>query len=103
MAHVSLTKAASTDLDELWNYIAIDRDNPEAANQLIDDFSETFEQLLRQPGSGQLLVQYSPILRRFPVRKNYVVFYEPTDDGILIIRVLHAARHVSLELFRDIR
>jgi toxin ParE1/3/4 len=31
-------------------------------------------------------------VRRF---RNYLIFYRPTDGGIEVIRVLHAARDIS--------
>ena len=33
-------------------------------------------------------------LPSFPVNK-YVVFYEPTQDGVCILRVLHASRDTT--------
>ena len=35
-------------------------------------------------------------LRSFPA-KGYVIFYQPTDDGIEIFRVLHGSRDIQGE------
>jgi toxin ParE1/3/4 len=38
-----------------------------------------------------------PGLRQFPIRRfrAYAVFYQPTDDGIRIVRVLHTSRDLT--------
>ena len=99
MHQILETKAARKDLDAIWDYIAIENDNPEAANRLIDDFTDAYRLLAVNPGLGQSVEWLSTNLRRFAVRKNYVVFYEPIADGILIVRVLHAARNITTGLF----
>jgi toxin ParE1/3/4 len=35
-------------------------------------------------------------LRSFPA-KGYVIFYQPTDDGVEISRVLHGSRDIQSE------
>lgn len=39
-----------------------------------------------------------PGLRHFAVRRfrSYAVFYQPTDDGIRVARILHTARDLSI-------
>ncbi|MCI0681528.1 MAG: type II toxin-antitoxin system RelE/ParE family toxin [Gemmataceae bacterium] len=41
-------------------------------------------------------------LRTWPVRKfkKYIIFFEPLDDGVEVIRVLHGARDYPA-LFKD--
>lgn len=99
MPQVLQSKAAARDLDEIWDYIAIENHNPTAAMQLIDEFSGTYMQLSANPGMGQRVERLSPDIRRFPVRTNYIIFYEPIPDGILIVRVLHAARNITKDMF----
>lgn len=38
-----------------------------------------------------------PGLRVFPVRRfeSYAFFYQPTDDGIRVVRVLHTSRNIA--------
>lgn len=38
-----------------------------------------------------------PGLRYFPIRRfeSYAVFYQPTADGIRVVRVLHTSRNVA--------
>lgn len=84
-----LTPQAREDVLSIWRYIAAD--NEPAADKLIDRFSETFEQLARQPDMGTRRDQYRAGLRAFLVGR-YAIFYERHADGIRIFRVLHGAR-----------
>jgi toxin ParE1/3/4 len=99
MPQIYQTKSAGRDLDAIWDYIGIENHNPQAANELIDEFNETYLLLATNPGLGQSVERLSANLRRFVVRKNYLIFYEPTTDGILVVRVLHAARDITSRLF----
>ncbi len=38
-----------------------------------------------------------PDLRYFPIRRfeSYAVFYQPTPDGIRVVRVLHTSRNIA--------
>jgi toxin ParE1/3/4 len=41
-------------------------------------------------------------LRMFPIKKfeNYLIFYQSTDEELLVVRVLHGARDIAA-LFED--
>ena len=95
MSRVRLSLAASRDLEEIKDYIS--QDNPDAANRLILLIREKCELLSQQPGIGRDRSDVLSRLRGFPVG-NYVIFYQPTNDGIAVIRVLHGARNIP-ELF----
>lgn len=90
MLQVVLTRRADGDLSDIWNYVA--RDNIAAADKLTDDIHEMFQRLAASPGLGFPQFQYRDELRCKPVRKHYLVFYEPIEHGIRVLRVLHAAR-----------
>lgn len=93
MSRYVVSRSARRDLHSIWDYIA--RDNPTAADRLVDAIRQHFELLARQPGLGQACDFGDPNLRRFPVRKNYVIYYRPQSAGITIVRVLHGARDPS--------
>jgi toxin ParE1/3/4 len=89
-----LVKArARADLKRHWRYIA--RDNPEAADRLLDAAEETFELLARSPGIGsersfrKLVGIRSRAVRGF---HNYLVFYQTNQETVVILRVLHGMR-----------
>jgi toxin ParE1/3/4 len=92
MPRIVRTYPARDDLQQIWLYVA--RDNVRAADELIDRFEESLRILSRQPYMGQSAEQYRAGLRQFTVGK-YVLFYEPIEDGITLIRVLHGARKLE--------
>jgi len=89
-------RAAESDAQEIETYIM--NDNPPAAQRFRVSFQETTELLLRMPLIGSMRVSIKPALqnvRVVPVKdfERYFIFYHPIDDGIEIVRVLHAARN----------
>ena len=84
------TAEAIADLDGIWDYIG--RDNPAAADRMLDELLDRLALLAANPELGER----QPALadgqyRRFTCR-NYVIYYRPLDDGIILVRVLHGAR-----------
>ncbi len=84
------TREAIADLDAIWDYIA--RDNPTAADRVLDELHERFVLLSKNPEIGEP----QPLLadgkyRRFTYR-SHVTYYRPLEDGIVLVRVLHGAR-----------
>lgn len=80
------------DLVEIGLYIA--RDNPRAADRLLDEIERKCNMLARQPLIGEIRDDLQPDLRSFSVG-NYVIFYRPMTDGMELIRVLHGARDMD--------
>jgi toxin ParE1/3/4 len=91
MARLLWDQAAATDLEEIWFYIAVENAQPEAGDRLIRAIREKAESYARQPGMGTLHPELSPDIRSFRVG-NYVAFYLPLSDGIIVLRVLHGAQ-----------
>jgi len=89
MACLLRTSLAETDLLEIWAYIA--QDNPSAADKLLDDVGKVCRRLAEHPEAGPNREELARNLRSFTVG-NYVIFYRPITDGIIVIRVLHGAR-----------
>ena len=83
---------ASADLSDIWEFIA--EDNVDRADQFIDRIDAKFRALADQPQMGRARDEVAPGLRSFPV-PPYVIFYEPLNTGIAIVRVLHGARDVG--------
>jgi len=80
---------ASSDLSEIWEFIA--EDNIERADEFIDHIDEKFRALAEQPLMGRERRELAPGLRSIAI-PPYVIFYEPLGDGVAIVRVLHGAR-----------
>jgi toxin ParE1/3/4 len=84
------TPDAIADLDGIWDYIAVD--SPVAADRMIDELNGRFVLLSENPEIGELQPKLADgTYRRFTCR-NYVIYYRPLSEGIVLVRVLHAAR-----------
>jgi toxin ParE1/3/4 len=92
MPRITRTFPARDDLQQIWLYVA--QHNITAADRLIDRFERTLRTLARHPQMGESVPQYRPSLRRFTVG-NYVLYYEPIEGGVRLVRVLHGARDVD--------
>ena len=101
MPNILITPAAENDLINIWVLIA--RDNPKAADKTFQAAEETFELLAEMPSIGVSYWTTNPKLKGlkfFPVKKfsNYIVYYRELNEGIEIVRVLHARMKKSLWL-----
>lgn len=85
---------AALDLIEIWDHIA--KDDPGAADRLLDSIDEACAMLASHPLAGPSREDLAPGLRFYPVR-NYLVFYILSDDGITVARVIHGARDYAFE------
>jgi toxin ParE1/3/4 len=94
MPTLTISPRAEEDLEEIWSFVA-GRDI-EAADRLIGSITSKFNHLLAYPEAGRARHDLLVNLRSFPI-KNYVIFYQPTDDGIEIFRVLHGSRDIQGE------
>jgi toxin ParE1/3/4 len=92
MPRIVRTYPARDDLRQIWLYIA--QHNLAAADHLIDRFERTLRSLARHPLMGESVDQYRPGLRRFTVG-NYVLYYEPIQGGVRLVRVLHGSRKLD--------
>ena len=90
MGRVLRTSEAAADLDGIWSYIA--QRNIAAADQLIDQLYSRFLLLAQYPESGEKQPLLADGTYRRIVEGNYIVYYRPDEAGIIIVRVLHAAR-----------
>ena len=89
MNSFKVSELAQEDLISIYEYIAAE--NEDAAIRLMETFREKFRLLAQFPKMGRERNELSLYLRSFPVGR-YLVFYQPTDDGVEILRVQHSAR-----------
>ncbi len=86
---------------DIGEYIACH--NSQAAFELLDVLEEKFLRLEANPTIGRLCADLAPDLpsdlRQFPAG-NYVIFYRPLSDGIVVYRVLHGRRDISASFSR---
>lgn len=92
MPVVKVAASAEEDLKGIWAYIA--EHNPGAANNLIKEIIRRFAILRDHPHMGREQDKLLVNLRSFVV-KNYVIFYQPIEGGIEILRILHGSRNIE--------
>lgn len=85
---------AVADIEAVWDYLGIEQNSPLAASRQLRRFYEKFALLASQPLLGELRNDLRPGLRIFPA-DSYVIIYYAMDDGIEIVGLVHAARHVE--------
>lgn len=85
----SFSAIASRQVDRIYDYIA--RENPHAAEVVVDRIIEVAEFVTANPGVGRATLSQG--LRAFPVAPYpYVIYFRRLRDGVRIVRVLHSAR-----------
>ncbi len=92
MPKVVLRPLAEADLDDIWWYIA--QDNPDAADSFLDRIEERLHALAQFPEMGITRDELMPSLRSLPIG-NYLIFYQPLNDGIEVVRVLPGMRELD--------
>jgi toxin ParE1/3/4 len=95
MIKARLSPKAVRDLDEHYGYIA--GDNPGAAERVRRIILNTADLLAQHRELGRRIRKAAPRhaqIRWFVVPKfrNYLIFYQPYQETIMVVRVLHAAQ-----------
>ena len=97
---LSYSTLAQRDLDEIYDYIALELRNPSSAAGTINAILDAAESLEEFPLVGSI-VEGLPFMtdeyRFLPVR-NYIVFYRVTANRIFIDRILYKRRDYLLLL-----
>lgn len=97
--------SAITDLDRYVAFFARES-GIDLAVRFLESAERTIEKLSRMPGMGSRFENENPALAelrvvpidRFP---NHLLFYIwPTDDEIVIVRVIHGSRNLNRQLNR---
>lgn len=94
MARIQQTRQSQEDLISIWDFIARVQRRPRSADSVLRELDSAIQRLAENPFLGQAADSFRVGLRMFP-KLSYIIFYEPTESGIRIIRILHGAR--SLE------
>jgi toxin ParE1/3/4 len=89
LKHAYITELAESDLDKIWLHIA--RDNPDAADRLVEQLRAICETLAASPELGKPRPEFAAGLRSYRAGNRFIFYFE-TASGIEIARVLHGAR-----------
>ena len=88
MADFRLSTRAAADLGGIARH-TIETFGVEQARRYRDDLEACFRTLAENPRLGRSAERLRPGLRRFEHRLH-AVFYMQDEDGVLIVRILHA-------------
>jgi toxin ParE1/3/4 len=97
MSQVIRTDPAELDIEEI--IINLSRRSTQAADQAVDEIEQTCNHLARFPRTGRARGDLAPGLRSKATRSGYVIYFVPTDDGIVVQRVIHGSRRVDSSMF----
>lgn len=90
MAQVRWSLTASTDLQEIEDFIA--RDSVLHAITFVDCIVDTSEMLLKTPLIGRVVPEFNRQDLREVIFRGYRIVYLVQSNEILILRVVHGAR-----------
>jgi len=89
MKRYRISSLARLDLDEIHDYIAIDK--PVAAQRWLKKTMDQFLWLTKNPLSGEARDDIRPDLRSIS-HGSYVIFFRSREEYLEIVRVLHGDR-----------
>jgi len=97
-SRITIRPAAQTDIEQHAIYIG--SESHDAAMRFIDATARLLDELAEFPESGRVRSFNNARLRGLRSRcvpgfRSYLVFYLPTQVGIGVVRVLHAARELD--------
>lgn len=98
------SKESRRDLDEIWDYIASELQNPIAAERIVNSIMDAVNQLADFAETGAPLTSVADIESdyRFLVTGNYLTFYRVYENKVFVDRVLYGRRDYLRILFGDI-
>ena len=97
MATVKITKRAQNEIKAV--IFNITQEKPPAATKFLKSLVSKFDTLASLPRIGTEHEEYGKGVRTFPFG-SYVIFYQPTASGVIIVRFLHGARNLP-HVFRS--
>ena len=92
--NVHYSKESLRDMDDIWDYIVHELQNPSAAKRVVDKIMEAVHQLEVFPEMGPSLSAIANEISdyRFLISGNYMIFYRFHGGNIYIDRVLYGRR-----------
>ena len=103
MSRIEFSAVARLDRRAITAY-TVERFGLDGARRLRDRFRKVLALLADSPGMGRRRSDLDPpghSFRYFVVGKVFIIVYEPGDDGVRVVRLLHGARSLARELERD--
>lgn len=99
-ARVLVSEAFKSDSSEAYAFLA--DQSPSAANRLVDSIGKTVALLVDFPRAGRVRDDIDGVVRSFRVGGlAYLIFYDFADGELTLLRLLHGARDLPNQQFRD--
>lgn len=92
MPEYLVSPEALEDLQGIWDFIAAD--SPQAADRVVAELFESFQQLAERPGMGHARRDLTERDVRFWPVGSYLVVYREHPLPLQIVAILHGARDV---------
>lgn len=89
MSRIERRPKARFDLLAIYNYIA-DNSGDVRAERYLRRINDAVSYLAQQPMMGRARPEVEEGIRSFPC-EEHVIFYVPIEDGVDLVRVIHAA------------
>ena len=101
MAEVRIAPKAREDLKEIYEYISIELQNPQAAEDILTQLRSRIAGLSSFPQRGKPLagVISFPSAYRYMISVSYNIFYRVEEEFVSIIRVLNHRQNMLQILF----
>lgn len=97
MLKIVRSPQSARDICEIALFIS--RDDPAAADRLIDLFDDKLRMLAENPALGRSRDELAPGVRSFAVG-NYLLFYRAAPEVVELVRILHGARDLR-RIFKE--
>lgn len=99
----TISPQARNDLDNIWLHIA--RDDPQAADRVIDYLEERFCIIAAAPNIGRVREEFWPDAHchntgKGDWRSHFLIFYRIGKAGIEIARVVEGHRDIIPDMFK---
>lgn len=98
---VQITDKALADMEEIYNYIAVQLQTPENAIRQYNRIAEAIQKLEIFPERVHIMEcepEHTMGIRQFTV-DNFSVFYVIEDNRVIVTRVLYSASDIGRRLF----
>jgi addiction module RelE/StbE family toxin len=94
---ITITETAYADLEDIENYIALD--SPAIARRFILKIFDKIDQLVLYPLSGKIVQEINDSsIRELLLNKYRIIYQLNNSDRISILRVVHGARLLDIEI-----
>lgn len=91
---IKRSSQAKADIKQIAHYIVREAGHQKAAEKLLQRFEDIINLLATYPQMGRQRDDLQVGLRIYPVEK-YLLVYRVAEQGIEIVRILHAARDIE--------